>query len=213
MPNQYINFAFYSFITLILIVDPVGNTPVFVSMLENFKPEDRTGMIRKAIIIAILVLYGFIFIGKPLFDFIGVEMYSFKIAGGILLFIISLEMLFGRKSGTARTPEEEAEALSKEDIVVTPMAIPLLTGPGVITAGIVLLNTAADNIERAILLAVILLVFLVVYLILEKAKHVFDLLGQTGTKVVVRIMGLLLAAIAVQFVISGVIEVLKIALV
>ncbi len=211
MVDPYLTYAFYSFLTLILIVDPVGNTPVFLSMLEEFEPKDRSWMIKKAIIIAIAVLYGFILIGKPLFDFIGVEMYSFQIAGGILLFIISIEMLFGRKSGTARTPEEEEEAKSKEDIVVTPMAVPLLTGPGVITAGIVLLNSAADTIEILILLAVIPIVFLVVYMILNKANKIFDLLGQTGTKVVVRIMGLLLAAIAVQFVISGVIEALKVA--
>ncbi len=211
MVDPYLTYAFYSFLTLILIVDPVGNTPVFLSMLKEFEPKDRSWMIKKAIIIAIAVLYGFILIGKPLFDFIGVEMYSFKIAGGILLFIISIEMLFGRKSGTARTPEEEEEAKSKEDIVVTPMAVPLLTGPGVITAGIVLLNSAADTMEILILLAVIPIVFLVVYMILDRANKIFDLLGQTGTKVVVRIMGLLLAAIAVQFVISGVIEALKVA--
>lgn len=213
MASPYINYAFYSFLTLILIVDPIGNIPVFLSLLEDFEPKDRSWMIKKAIIIATVVLYGFIFIGKPLFDFIGVEMYSFKIAGGILLFIISIEMLFGRKSRTARTPEEAEEAKSKEDIIVTPMAVPLLTGPGVITAGIVLLNAAVDSVEKLILFADILFVFLVVYLILVKANRVFDLLGQTGTKVVVRIMGLLLAAIAVQFVISGVIEALKVAFV
>ncbi|MFQ5887896.1 MAG: MarC family protein, partial [Candidatus Hydrothermarchaeales archaeon] len=120
MASQYMNYAFYSFLTLILIVDPIGNTPVFLSLLEGFEPKDRTRMIKKAVIIATLVLYGFIFIGKPLFDFIGVEMYSFKIAGGILLFIISIEMLFGRKSRTARTPEEAEEAKSREDIIVTP---------------------------------------------------------------------------------------------
>ena len=211
MTNQYLNFALYSFLTLILIVDPVGNTPVFLSLLEEFEPRERSRMIKKAIIIAMIVLYGFIFIGKPLLDFIGVGMYSFKIAGGILLFIIALEMLFGRKSQTSGTPEEEEEAKRKEDIMVTPMAVPLLTGPGVITAGIVLLNATTDTIELMILLIIILIVFIFVYIILENANKVFDLLGQTGTKVVVRIMGLLLASIAVEFVISGAIEAVKIA--
>ncbi|MFQ6136839.1 MAG: MarC family protein, partial [Candidatus Hydrothermarchaeales archaeon] len=178
-----------------------------------FKPSERAGMIKRAVTIALIVLIGFVLLGRYIFDFLGVEMYSFQIAGGILLFIIALEMLFGRKSRTENTPEEEREAMGKEDITVTPMAIPLLTGPGAITLGIVLFNNAGNTLEKVVLMGDIVLVFLVSYAILVEANKVFEILGQTGTKVIVRIMGLLLAAIAVQFVISGVIDAMKTSLI
>jgi multiple antibiotic resistance protein len=131
-------------------------------------------------------------------------MYSFKIAGGILLFIIALEMLFGRKTRTESSIEEEDELRTREDIIATPLAVPLLTGPGAITAGIVLYNSAKSPLEEIILLLDVMLVFLVSYLILSKSDVIFSALGTTGTKVIVRIMGLVLSAIAVQFVISGI---------
>jgi len=141
--------------------------------------------------------------GQYIFKFLGVSTYSFRIAGGILLLIISIEMLFGRKTRTSAAQPEHYET-EREDVIVTPMAIPLLTGPGAITTGIVLYESAGDIINKSILILNIILVFAISYLILSKFKEVYKILGGTGTRVITRIMGLLLSAIAVQFVISGI---------
>jgi multiple antibiotic resistance protein len=204
-----LNFAVYSFVALFIIVDPIGNVPIFISLLESFKMENRNSMIRRAVVIATIVLIIFTLLGNYIFLYLRIEMYSFMIAGGILLFIIALEMLYGRKSRTENTPEEETEARKKEDLAITPMAVPLLAGPGAITTGIVLFNSAETIVNETILIGNILLVFLVSYIILAKSGKIFKLLGETGTKVIVRIMGLLLLAIAVQFVITGVSEAIK----
>lgn len=204
-----VNYAVYSFIALFIIVDPIVNVPIFVSILENFEAKNRKSMIRKAIWIAAVVLIVFTLLGNYIFRFLGIEMHSFRIAGGILLFIISLEMLFGRRTKTESSAEEEDEARTREDVTITPMAVPLLTGPGAITTGIVLFNSAKTLANEIILIADILLVFLISYVILARSDYLFKILGRTGTRVVVRIMGLLLSAIAVQFVMTGIEEALK----
>lgn len=198
-----LNFALSSFISLFIIVDPVVNVPVFTSILSDFGQKDRHNMVKKAVIVAAIVLAIFTIAGNKIFEYLGIEMYSFRIAGGILLFIIAIEMLLGRRPGTKSSAKEEAEALKKEDLVVTPLAVPLLTGPGAITTGIVLFNTAASITEQILLFVDIALVYTLSYLILSRSEKIFDRLGHTGTMVIVRIMGLLLATVAVQFVITG----------
>jgi multiple antibiotic resistance protein len=204
-----IDFAIYSFVVLFIIVDPIANVPVFFSILESFDPSHRKPMIKKAVGIASIVLLTFILLGKYLLDYLGIEMYSFQIAGGILLFIIALEMLLGYRTRTKSSVEEEDEAKRREDVTATPLAVPLLAGPGAITAGIVLFNSAKSPLEVVILVFNVILVFLVSYLILSKFEVIFKVLGNTGTRVIVRIMGLLLAAIAVQFVIDGMGEAIR----
>jgi len=197
-------FIFSSFITLFLIVDPMGNIPLFLALTQDFSRADQVYIIRRAVGIAFVSLSLFMVAGEAIFKALGVEMHSFQIAGGILLFIIAIEMLFGRKTRTQTSGEEMEERRSREELAVTPLAIPLLTGPGAITAGVVLYSLAPDTFHRALLMLIILSVFLITYLLILKAREVFQLLGRTGTTVVIRIMGLILAAIAVQFIISGV---------
>jgi multiple antibiotic resistance protein len=199
-----LDFAIYSFITLFIIVDPVVNVPLFMAILADVNSKNRKIMVKKAVIIAAVVLIIFTLSGNVIFKYLGIEMYSFRIAGGILLFMVSLEMLFGKKPGTKSTLQEEEEAMHKDDVVVTPLAVPLLTGPGAITSGIVLFNSAKSVEEEISLFAAILLVFLLSYIILSRSEKLFEKLGHTGTMVIVRIMGLLLAAIAIQFVITGI---------
>lgn len=199
-----LDFAVYSFITLFIIVDPIVNVPLFMAILADVDSKKRKLMVKKAVVIAAVVLVIFTLTGNAIFRYLGIEMYSFRIAGGILLFIVSLEMLFGKKPGTKSTLQEEEEALHKDDVVVTPLAVPLLTGPGAITSGIVLFNSAKSIEEELSLLVAILLVFLVSYIILSRSEKLFEKFGHTGTMVIVRIMGLLLAAIAIQFIITGI---------
>lgn len=198
-------FFLYSFVTLFVIVDPVMNVPFFVTILERTEKEEYEHIIRRAIVIAALILIIFTYGGNLIFRLLGIEMYSFKIAGGILLFIISLEMLFGKRTKTKITKEEEEEW--REDIAVTPLAVPLLTGPGAITSGIVLYSSAQTLAQKIMLIAAIITVFFLAYLILKNSKKVFDFLGSTGSRVISRIMGILLAAISVQFVVGGIIEI------
>ncbi len=202
-------FVLNSFIALILIVDPLGNIPLFLALTADFKRNEQKFMIRRAVVVGFLTLIILTVFGNILFEALGVKMYSFRIAGGILLFIISIEMLFGRETRTKSTGREAEEKRSKEELAVTPMAIPLMAGPGAITAGVVLYNLAPDPIHQGILLIIIFLVFLVSYVVFLKANEIFSLLGRTGTTVIIRIMRLILAAIAVQFTLSGIGEAFK----
>jgi multiple antibiotic resistance protein len=196
-----LTFLIQSIVAFFVIIDAIGNVPLFISLLEGFKEEDRRQIIKRAIMIAMLTLIVVSFTGNWIFYLLSIKMYSFKVAGGILLLIISIEMLFGKKSKTETSEDIEEK---KHDITVTPLAIPLLTGPGALTTGIVLFDNAGGELKKiAALLASILLSFLLSYYILIKAPKVFRYLGKTGTKVVVRLMGLLLLSIAVQFILNG----------
>lgn len=199
------SFFISSFVALFIIIDPIGNVPLFIPLLEKFRERDRRAMIRMAVMIAAITLFLVTLTGNFIFDILGIEMYSFRIAGGILLLIISIEMLFGRKSRT-ESSEEDLTVGKNVDIAVTPLAIPLLTGPGAITTGILLFDSARTLLEKAIVLADIILVFLLSYLIISRSNLVYKVLGNIGTRVTIRIMGLMLSAIAVQFIISGISE-------
>jgi multiple antibiotic resistance protein len=194
---------------MVLIVDPLGNIPFFLALIGDFKKEDQRFMLRRAVIVGALTLVILTLTGNLIFKALGIKMYSFTIAGGILLFIISIEMLFGRETRTKSSGEELVEKKTKEELAVTPMAIPMMAGPGAITAGVVLYNIAPDALHRGILIFNILLVFLVSYVLFLNARRIFSLLGKTGTTVIIRIMGIILAAIAIQFMLNGVGEAVK----
>lgn len=199
-------FAVKSFIALFVIVDAVGVVPIFISLLANYKEEDKRAMIKMASWVAAIVLLVMTIIGNIIFRILGIDIFSFKIAGGIVLLIISVEMLFGKRTRLGLADNIE---LDKEDIAVMPMAIPLLTGPGAITTGIILFNEAASPINKLALLINVPLVFFVSYQILKRLDLVYNVFGKLGTKVVTRIMGLMLTAISVQFIISGISEAIK----
>ncbi len=197
-----LNYIISSFIALFIIIDSIGNVPIFLALLEEYTKKERDEIIKKSCIIAMISLIGFILIGNRFMEILGVNFYSFKIAGGILLLIISIEMLFGKKTLTEYSPDIEKR--SKEDIIVTPLAIPLLTGPGAITIGLMYFLQAKDFIHKLFLFINIFLVFFISYIILKEGVRLFNLLGNTGTRVIARLMGLILASIAVEFIISGI---------
>jgi len=199
-------FTVKSFVALFVIVDAFGVVPIFISLLEDYREVDKQAMIKMAVRVATIALIVLTLAGNFIFQLLGIDIYSFRIAGGIILLIISIEMLFGRKTRTGSSEEIEIE---KEEIAITPMAIPLLTGPGAITTGIVLFDEAGTVLNKIILIINILLVFWISYVIFSKLNLVYKALGRTGTKVVTRIMGLMLSAISVQFIISGISEAVK----
>jgi multiple antibiotic resistance protein len=199
-----VSFFIKSFISLFVIINAIGNVPVFTAVLEKFETNERRSILKKAVIVAGIALLVVTVTGNLFFRLLGVELYSFRIAGGILLSIVSIEMLYGRKTRTESSSDEERHYVEQEEISVMPLAIPLLTGPGALTTGIVLWDTAGNLFNKVILLATIILVYCVAYLILRQSEGVLRHLGRTGTTVAMRIMGLMLLSVAVQFIIEGI---------
>jgi multiple antibiotic resistance protein len=199
-------FIIYVFTSLFLIVDPIANVPIFESILSGRKEKQKIKIVRQALLVACLVLLVLSVVGKSFFSLLGVQMYAFRVAGGVLLFIVSIEMLFGKKTQTEHGKEDRKLARELDDVVVTPLAIPLLTGPGAITTGIVLFDGAATIVDKVFVVACIPLVFLASWVILEFGEGFFKQIGPLATKVFTRVMGLMLAGIAVQFIAVGVSE-------
>jgi multiple antibiotic resistance protein len=204
--SNSITFFLHSFLSLFVIVNAIGNVPLFVTLLERFGEAEKTTMMKKATIIAALTLLIVTVTGNLFFRLLGIEMYSFTIAGGILLMIISIEMLLGLNTRTQSSMAEEQSSSEMDEITVIPLAIPLLTGPGALTTAIVLFDTAGNIQNKIILLGTIILVFVISYVILVRSRPILTFLGKTGTRVARRIMGLMLLSIAVQFIIKGIFD-------
>ena len=204
--SNSITFFLHSFLSLFVIVNAIGNVPLFVTLLERFGEAEKTTMMKKATIIAALTLLIVTVTGNLFFRLLGIEMYSFTIAGGILLMIISIEMLLGLNTRTQSSTAEEQSSSEMDEITVIPLAIPLLTGPGALTTAIVLFDTAGNIQNKIILLGTIILVFVISYVILVRSRPILTFLGKTGTRVARRIMGLMLLSIAVQFIIKGIFD-------
>lgn len=200
-----VEFALNSFVTLFLIVDPIGNIPFFVSFLGEYDVKAQKEIIRKAVAIACVTLILFTIVGKYFLAMLGVEFYSFRIAGGVLLFIIALEMLFGRKTRTEYS-EELLEEKAISEVAITPLAIPLLTGPGAITAALAFYTLSENLLAKLLLIFNIFVVFVLAYVILASSRRIFNAIGKSGTVLILRIMGLVLSSIAVQFIIQGIRE-------
>jgi len=194
-----------NFITLFSVVDPIGVAWLFAAMTHGVARQEQRRMALHATTLASIILLVFFFSGTTLLDWFGITIPAFRIAGGILLFLLSIEMVFVRQSGLRSTTSgEQDEAISKSDISVFPLAFPLLAGPGAITT--VLLMSSADSSHRVFLpsLFVLLAVILITLLILLYTPALVRALGQTGANVITRILGLLLAALAVQYIVDGV---------
>ncbi len=194
-------FLITTFVTLFVIMDPVGMAPLFVALTRGMTAARRRIIAARACLVAALILIAFAAFGETLLDFIGITMPAFRIAGGLLLFLTALEMLFERRGkrreGSAHSEEED------DDPSVFPLAIPLIAGPGAITS-VILLSGKAPGIEGlAAVIAVMLVVVALVGLFFLSAGLVERALGRTGINVVTRLLGILLSALAVQFVLDG----------
>lgn len=190
--------AFTSFFTLI---NPLGVMPVFLTMTHGLSPRQRNAMATKAVIIATIALVAFAFGGKFLFQFFGISVNGLRIVGGIIFFYVGQDMLQARLVKTKVDEKDLKEYIS--DISITPLAIPMICGPGAITNAIVLMNDSVTVMHRLILIATILLMGLLTLLVLLQSGYITKLLGETGNKVLMRLMGLIVMVIAVEFFISG----------
>ena len=202
--SKTVSFFVKSFVSLFVIVNAIGNAPVFLTLLQKYEEGEKRTIIKKAIMVAGAALLVVTVTGNIFFRLLGIELYSFRIAGGILLAIVSIEMLYGRKTQTQSSADEERYYAEKDEISIIPLAIPLLTGPGTLTTGIVLFGTAGTLVNRVILVLTIALVFVISYIILVRSGTILRYLGKTGATVAVRIMGLMLLSVAVQFLVGGV---------
>lgn len=200
-------FATFAF-QLFIIVDPLVAIPSFLAITRNSSSEDRRDMARRGCIIAYLAIVAFILTGPSLIGYLGIRAPAVRICGGVLLFLISIEMLYGRTTGTGTSAREEHLAGRKDDISVTPLAIPLLAGPGAIATTLIFSARAQGASSYVILLAACTMVFLVTHALLRRAEELQRWIGFLGITIVVRIMGLVLAFISVQYVVDGVVAAL-----
>jgi multiple antibiotic resistance protein len=198
-------FFLASLATIVSVVDPVGIAPLFLALTPGILPAERTRVIRRSIIVATIVLLAFAAGGRTLLSSLGITVPAFSIAGGILLLLIAVDMLFARKSRTRETPEEAAEALKSTDVSVFPLAIPILSGPGAIATVVLYMSQAGTDVWKIVaVIAAILLSLVASYLSMRLSALLLRALGETGVHVIGRVMGILLAALAVQFVLNGV---------
>lgn len=194
------------FIVLAVVIDPIGVTPVFGALTRGGGEGYRRRMAVRGTVLAALILLIFALIGDWLLATLGVGLPAFKIAGGVLLFLIAIDMVFARHSGgRSTTGAEEQEAREKEDISVFPLAFPLIAGPGALTTILLMVGEAHGRALDFIAMVVVLLVVLAITLLcLLSAGRLMKILGETGANVVDRLFGVILAALAVQFVMDGI---------
>ncbi len=192
--------------SLFVIIDPLSTVPAFLAMTPTDTPEARIKMARLACVIAAGVLILFAVAGKWIFKFLGISMPAFGFAASIVLLLVALDMLRAQRSRVQQTSEETAAGAEKTDIAVAPLAIPLLAGPGAISMAIVLYNQAANLGQRLALCGCIALVCFASYLILRISARGAKWLSPIAMNITVRIMGLLLCAVAIQFMLKAIQE-------
>ena len=209
MENFNLSFFLLSFSSLFTLINPVGITPIILSISENMSIPEYNRIISKGIITAYIVLFIFSLMGDLIFKFYGITINAFMIAGGILFFRNSLDMIDSKISRLSSTPLETKEAEEKEDISITPIGIPLISGPGAITSVMLLSSQTVNFYDKCILHINIILILLITHIILFLGKKIANSIGTTGIRIIQRIMGLILMVISIQFIINGIIPILK----
>lgn len=209
MFNPYIDYFLLCLTTLFTLINPLGITPIFLVLTERFTRSERIRIARRGVTTAGVTLLVFALLGSLIFKVYGITVEAFQIMGGIIFFRSGLRMLEAKVGRTRTTPAEQEESLDQDDIAVSPIGIPIITGPGAITAAMLLSSKAQSPVHYGELVLAILVVLYAVYLIFRGSDQLSKRLGATGMRVFQRIMGLILMVIAVQFVIRGVETVLS----
>ena len=199
-----VEFLISAFVTLLVVVDPVGLVPTFVSITHDLPARSRRSVALRACLIAAAILAGCALAGDWLLRTLSITLPAFRIAGGLLLFSIASEMVFGVRIERQSQQAEQALEEHVRNIAAFPLAIPLMAGPGAITATVLLAGrSGGDPLRLAILLAVIAAVLAICFMVFILAGRIARLIGITGNVVLSRLLGVLLAALAVQYVIDG----------
>ena len=194
-------FALLCFTAFFTLTNPLGTMPVFLTMTNGMNDHERKAIVRRATIVSFITLMVFTFSGQFLFKFFGISSNGFRIAGGFIIFKIGFDMLQARYSN-AKLKEEEVKTYA-DDISITPLAIPMLCGPGAIANAIMLMDDASTLSLKGTLIGIIALVYFITFLILQASTRLVRILGETGNNVMMRLMGLILMVIAVECFVSG----------
>lgn len=201
--SNYVRFSLLALSSIFFLVDPFAALPTFLAVTEGSDPVRRRRMARKASLTAWIFLSAFALGGQIIFRMFGITLPAFEIAGGIILLLIGLDMLEAKRSPTQESSGETVAAANKEDAGIVPLGIPMLAGPGSITSVMVLVGQAQTRWQMFAILASIFVTAAICYLILGNSDRVARMLGDTGIRILVRIMGLLLVALAVQYFVNG----------
>jgi multiple antibiotic resistance protein len=191
-------------LALFAIVNPIGSVPIFISATQGWSAEDRERTARTVMVTVFLVLVSSIFFGERILDFFGISIPSFQVGGGILLMLIAISMLQGKASHVRQTPEEAQEVADREAIAVVPLSIPLLAGPGAISSMIIAAQQTGSFWGHASLVLPVTVVCLLIWTALRLSVNIAHRLGTIGINIVTRLMGLILAAMAVEFIANGI---------
>ena len=201
--TDLVPFSLITLTSVLFIVDPIAAIPTYLVITRNETPAHRRSTALRACVAMTILLIVFAAIGRYIFQALGITLPAFRVAGGLILWLVALDMLRGERSTQEGRPEL-AEGETKEDVALTPLAIPILAGPGAISTALVLTGQAESWVHRLIVYGAIVITGLISYVSLLLGERLVFRLGQTGIRVLTRIMGLLLAAVATQFVLSGI---------
>ena len=204
--SAYVRFSVLALSSIFFLVDPFAALPTFLAVTEGDDAARRRQTAWKASLTTLVVLSAFALAGQYIFRMFGITLPAFEIAGGIILLLIGLDMLAAKRSPTQESTEEAKEAQAKEDAGIVPLGIPMLAGPGAITSVMVLVGQAQTRWQMVSILSAILITAAICYLVLGNSDRVARALGDTGVRILVRIMGLLLVALAVQYFVNGLVD-------
>jgi multiple antibiotic resistance protein len=198
-----VRFSLLALSSIFFLVDPFAALPTFLAVTAGQDNAKRVRTARKASLTAFVILSTFALAGTYIFKLFGISLPAFEIAGGIILLLIGLDMLEAKRSATQETGDEAAAAATKDDVGIVPLGIPMLAGPGSITSVMVLVGQAQSRWQMAAIYAAIAVTAAICWLVLGSASRVATVLGDTGIRILVRVMGLLLVALAVQYFVNG----------
>ena len=202
--NIELQYLIFCLSTLFAVINPLGITPIFVAMTEKYNSETRSKIARKGIITGSMILIVFTLLGSIIFQFYGITVEAFQIMGGVIFFRSGMRML-DAKVGRSRTTESEREEYKDTDeIAISPIGVPLITGPGAITGVVILSGKAPTNFSVLVLLFSVIISMFIFYFILKAGNYIGQKIGIAGMRVIERMMGLILMVIAVQFIINGI---------
>lgn len=196
-------FFITSFISLFVIIDPPGNVFPYLALSAGYAPPAARGLAWRASFYAFLILALFIVIGRFILRFLGISLPALQIAGGLILFTIALDMLHGQGHFNRMDTSSSLVATDYRDIALAPLAMPLLSGPGAITTVLVLTSRAKTATENGLILLALILIMFFTYFLFRFAEPLLGLVKESGLRLLTRLMGLILAALAVQFVLQG----------
>lgn len=199
--NELTTFSLLCLTSFFTLINPLGTMPIFMTMTADLDVKSRNRTAKKASLVAFFTILFFAFSGQLLFKFFGISVNSFKIVGGVIFFIMGMDMLQARLS-QVKIKDSEIKTYVN-DISITPLAIPMICGPGAITNAIVLMQQATTPDKKIILIAAIFIISALTYIILLSSSKIIKLIGETGNNVLMRLMGLIVMVIAVEFFFSG----------